>query len=523
MAKQSKPSFFRDTSGNLSIISGVVGLLLLTAVGASLDGGRMFTTKQQLQSITDAAALMATQPEDIDKSARVSMAETSISNHVEQIGGLNITGTEIDVRDNGKQVYVSLTASVPMLFGGVLGEDIRQVSVSSLAEETSSSSSFPQSVQSMSIVLDLSESMDDKLEQETRLQMVRSTMSDYLASRSSGALSTGLYPFNWGIVDAQTIPLQLGSADVIRGLTASGTREGSAPASAMEMAVNDQLNDTNGDRFLIYITDGSVDIDKADERGRYLRDSQIFGNNAPALCRNTPPDLLRAQDELAEDLLTSVADFGLALTGWTGPGAFDDDKVKYDSNDSIAEGQAKRKLLLQLSAETIVRDGNLSGTSLSLTSGLVNFNNIGNSLANTLNILLGSRDTLVEEQNEFDRICKPIQEQRVIDACEAARDDGVRVVAVNLSDEHGAAAPITQDCVFGARDVSANGTTDTTIFPYRDATPVRQNSDGITTQFNSQDGSVYAVVSNRNELRAVLDSLMPSQVNNAERTVRLVH
>lgn len=119
MTNLSRQSIFRDTNGNLSIVTGVVGVMLVTAIGASLDGGRMFSNKQKLQSISDAAALMATQPAGISEQQRIALAEASIRSHVEQAGGLDISDTTIEVRENGGQVYVALSSEVPLIFAGV--------------------------------------------------------------------------------------------------------------------------------------------------------------------------------------------------------------------------------------------------------------------------------------------------------------------------------------------------------------------------------------------------------------------
>lgn len=273
----------------------------MTAVGASLDGGRMFTTKQNLQSITDAAALMAATPEGVSPDRRRSLAQTSIDSHVQRAGDLDISATTINVNEADGQVYVELTAEVPMLFAGVLGGNLRQVSASSLAEETMSSSLNPLSI---SLVLDLSDSMGDRFDNGSKLAAVNAAMSDVMNSinaefggdvAAATNISTGVYPFNWGMVEGETVALEPGTNTVLDSLNYLAVGDGSVPTTAMERAVQDQMDEMssrrNRDRFIVYVTDGKVDEDRSDVAGRYLRASELFRNRDDDGCQKIAQEL----------------------------------------------------------------------------------------------------------------------------------------------------------------------------------------------------------------------------------------
>lgn len=232
----------------------------------------MISTKQRLQSITDAAALTAVSPEGISAAARKALAEKSIESHVDKVDGLDVAATTIQVNEADGQVYVALTADVPLLFGGVLGGDMRRVSTSSLAEASTSASMNSMSI---SLVMDLSGSMGDRFDNGSKIASVNAAVSDIMSSinaqfgsdvAAATQVSTGVYPFNWGMVDGETVALEPGTNRMLASMTNLSLAKGSVPTTAMERAVADQLHEmktkTNRDRYIVYVTDGKIDEDR---------------------------------------------------------------------------------------------------------------------------------------------------------------------------------------------------------------------------------------------------------------------
>ncbi|MGJ8559385.1 MAG: pilus assembly protein TadG-related protein [Litorimonas sp.] len=502
-------SFLRDTRGNLSIITGVVGVLLMTAVGASLDGGQMFSTKQRLQSITDAAALMATTPDGITASKRKDLAEASIYSHVEKVGGLNISSTTINVNEAEGQVYVALTADVPMLFGGVLGSDNRRVSASSLAE---ASSSVSMNSMSISLVLDLSGSMADRFDNRSKLASVNAAMSDMLNSinsefgsevASATSISTGVYPFNWGMVDGETVALEPGTNAILDSLAYLSLSNGSLPTTAMEQAVADQLDEMetkkNRDRYIVYVTDGKVDEDKSDVAGQYLTKSDLFASRETKECEQLAKKLLeldkKLEPELVEEggnkspLSLNILGVGLNLGG-------DDD----DDDDDEDEDETKK------------------------VNGLKSSKHAGHNHGSKKIMEMAKR---IELREDYVEVCQPKQPIRVAMACEEAREQNISIIAINLSGEDGIASNTIDSCINGVDTVTSKefrGRKKREDKFAKKATAQEGNfktlSSGVKVRV-SADGKSYAGdATSLEELRDMLGAMLPD--GKKERHVRLV-
>jgi len=552
MTKNQKPNFFRDTNGNLSIITGVVGLMLMTAVGASLDGGRMFSTKQNLQSITDAAALMAATPEGISVAERKRLAQTSIASHVERTGELDISATTIEVNDADGQVYVELSAKVPLIFGGVLGDNLRHVSASSLAEESMSSSMNPLSV---SLVLDLSDSMGDRFDNGSKLASVNAAVSDVFSAINANFggdvaaatnISTGVYPFNWGMVDGETVALEPGTNTVLDSLSYLSLSNGSVPTTAMERAVQDQIDEmaTRGtrDRYIVYVTDGKVDEDRADVAGQYLSQREMFEVDDDQACLTIVQEL-NAHDELVAPNLVEAP----------GAGSPFNNVVPDVALPNTGKGSMKGTLLKDV-RDLLVRVNNAGGNGIGLALGL-NAGGGGGGLGVGLNVggdeeKRGRRsaegkkrsndrhaghnhdqqedvDTAerVDMGDDFISLCQPVQPLRVAEACEMARDNGINIIAVNLSGEDGVASNATDMCVNGVQRVDDDpkkSKKKVTMPPdtREGAGRTRTLPSGIQIRVSADGNSYAGDANNLDELRDMLSSMLPD--GKKERHVRLV-
>lgn len=529
-----KHNFWRDTRGNLSITAGVVGVLLLTAVGASLDGGQMFSTKQRLQSITDAAALMAATPEGISAGKRKALAESSIRSHVERVGGLSISSTTVNVNEADGQVYVALAADVPLIFGGVLGSDMRRVSASSLAEESNSASLNSLSI---SLVLDLSGSMGDRFDNGSKLASVNSAVSDMLNSISSQfgsevaaatQISTGVYPFNWGMVDGETVALEPGTNRMLTSMTNLSLASGSVPATAMERAVEDQLEEmktrTNRDRYIVYVTDGKIDEDRSDVAGRYLREKELFESKDPIGCTKVAQELA-VLDALFEPDLVEVKGMASPLSG----------VLPAPKLPNFGDGKKKNKLIrdIQKMSKKKLREntgaGGLVGGVVETAAQLARMEkklktdkHAGHDHGNTDVKDMAKR---IEFREDFLELCEPVQTLRVAEACGEARDNGISIIAINLSGQDKIASNTTDMCISDSvlsaiQTKKKRGKKAAAAQAEAVEGNTRTLPSGIKVRVSSDGQSFAGDANTLEELRDMLGAMLPD--GEKERFVRLV-
>lgn len=492
MSVRGDKSFWRNSQGNLTITTSVVGLMLATAVGAALDGSRLFTTHQSLQSITDAAALAAAMPERATTAKRIEIAKATIQKHADQLKRFEKISDGIEVKGSGEQVYVSLSAEVPMLFAGVLGAESRRVSASSLAEETSSSSKSDVSV---SVVLDLSSSMSGKFDTGSKLAGVNAALADLFKSLEAGfggeiaastRLSTGVYPFNWGSVESDTVSLQPGIDTVAQVMSYMALSDGSVPTTAMEQAVQDQIDEANElgarDRFIVYVTDGKVDEDKADADGRHLRMRDMFRAPKSKMCRKMAARLLQLDEEYNPDTMDT-------------PG-----------NGSELSKIKKSATPVRNLENNLLGRGNGQGKAVGLQR---------------------QREQRASLRDEYISQCQPEQTLRVAEACEKARENGISMIAVNLSGEDGTATNTTDMCVNGFTlsemiDPKKPPTKKADeLVPTDDGDRTKTLPSGLKVHLSADGKSFRGDVSSLEELREILATMVPEGTH--QRSVRLVN
>ncbi|MEM9600450.1 MAG: pilus assembly protein TadG-related protein [Pseudomonadota bacterium] len=295
-------NFIHATRGNISVTTALVGLMLATAAGAPFDTGRQVTASQKLQSLTDAAALAAMAEPGLSAQQRKQRAGRAVEDLMRQTGGRFVDlSMDTQVRKNGGQVYVSLATDVPMLFGGLLGKESRRVSVESTAEEFTQTLIDPLSV---SFVVDLSSSMNERFDTGSKIASVRAAMNDLLGDHGiTAGLSSGMYGFNWGEVKSETAPLAPGADHVLDALRYVSLGDGSVPTVSMERALEDQITEMKrkqAERFIVYLTDGPVDNEKADQQGRYLPDNQILSDESRPECPGALERVERARQQMAQ-------------------------------------------------------------------------------------------------------------------------------------------------------------------------------------------------------------------------------
>lgn len=499
MIQTNPQRFLADTQGNLSIVAAIAGTLLLTAVGASMDGGRLISTKMQLQSITDAAALMGAKPENISDEARSTLALRSVDAHVERRAGLTLHDRNVQVTDDGSTVKVRLTAEVPLLFGAFLGGSTRHVSVSSVAQENTSSHL---SAVSISVVLDLSTSMQDRFDTGSRIAAVKAAVSEtfnMIQSRygseaaAQAQISTGLYPFNWGMVDGEVVALQPGTNTVVEAMNFMPLSEGSVPPSAIEAALADQITSGTGDRYIVYVTDGRVDDERGDVPGQFIGSHGGLAGAASAQCEGAKDSLEASSQQVKSDYMNANYRF----SNW-GPG--------YTARFLTAIENDPNHLMTTVDHYIDDNTGN------------------GRHNGTKLRKVIESRNDNILMEAEYLSLCTASQTARVLNTCDEARDDGVSIIAINMAEENKSASLITDYCALGHFDLEDDGDTDAQGAGRPG--PFSDEANGDNTDFEmkvSIDGkSRSARVSELGHLREVLSTLLP-EASQSERTVRLVN
>lgn len=513
--------FLKDTRGNVAITSAIMGTVLLTATGAAIDGGRFISTKQKLQSIADAAALAAMTPENASETKRLQIAQTAVDSYTNGPNQkLDFSDPDLAFNLDGNHATLSLSTDVPMLFSAFLPQKDGRVSVVSHVEESFSADS---SALSISVVLDLSASMSDGFDNSSKLAAVQAAVKETLTSieaqfggkaAAATRVSTGVYPFNWGLVNGEATPLAPGTDAVLDSLTYLSLAEGSLSTTAMEAAVADQIAQSRiergRDRFIFYITDGKVDEDKSDISGRFLRDIDMFES------ANTSDCLVMGSDLLRTDMRTSPTEVSAPTAASPLRDANQTNGQEYDWKDSnlvqgIIAWFANR-------ADGNTQDGNDSGWDKHAEHD----HDDADSAA------------LVEQidnRTEYLETCRPVQPTRVAEACEMAREAGVTIVGVNMSGEDGPATNILDVCVNGLveRD-TASSTSTASRFSFASATvkaPSMMSMD-MQPELNVMSLDVTAGgksftgdVSNMTELREMLASVLPN--GDRTRKVRLVN
>ena len=535
---------FSDTRGSLAITAAVGGVVMVGVVGAAFDASRLVGSHHTLQALADTAAVAAMTPEGLsskerDRIARSVVRETASQNNYD----IDVDRTAVKVGEGptgDQRVTVSLTSDVDLVFGGAVGLNSYSIGASATATETFESGDALGALTAISYVVDLSSSMDGDLESLPKLQMVKAAIQQATTGPHAPE-AAGLYPFNWGTVDDKVVPLQPGSAAVANAITTAQTNSGSVPSDAFERVVQDiaARNGEDEKNIVVYITDGGIQTEKADTRGQYVSDADYFPAGVPGGCRNIADRAETAQNELAQYMLKVVNDYGIALDTWDDPQAFDDDLVKFDSNDSIAETIAKQRFLVEASTEVLVRNGGVAPEALErnwtmpgLNTGVVNAANPMipggeiNGLIEQLNYVAGERRNLRKELEKWDRKCVPEQKRRVMDACTVIRENASSsVVAVDLSVETGAAADVTRQCAFGEIPTKRGRGGETNVdFPFPGLTAVGGTGSGDPLRYTDENGSVYVQIENLRDLGGLLESLteeLNSTAKAPERTVQL--
>ncbi len=535
------------SAGNMAITTAVAGSVLTLSVGAAIDGARMVGHANEIQNLADTAALAAMHPADMTFDQRERLALQTIESSLKQTPRkFELQKPTVYTDKSSQTVEVDLTAKVPMLFGSLLGEDGRVVRGNAVAGEYDGGQNggYLGKV-ALSFVLDASLSMDEPLKRSRRLDAIRAAVSDVFGGATSNdpnmPIEAAIYPFEWGMTDERMDTMRPGTQGLIDALAYLTTSEGSVPAESLEKAVDEQINEAReGDnvrRVVIYITDGGVDAEKSDKQGKMVKDGEFFPNGAACA---VPIQLGQALDDLAYEI-EKVMDVDGATPIMPDGSAFTDkNQLRYEDAESDAENYARMQDALAVASEVLIDRLDMTGSfpdsgggalnlgltpdaavsnvqALELGGGAINWNGLGQHYGN----LRADRKALDDLMETWKDTCRPMQEVRVIEACDRAQDKGIEIMAIDLSGEEASAEEITTTCVFDDPDTPEN---ESDNMPQ----PTVLGGTGSETSmtYEDADGSVYAVINDEASLRKLLRTLLPEKLTmtsaKADREVRLI-
>lgn len=464
----------------------------------------MISSKMQLQSIVDSAALAATIPDGASEGERIALATEVIDTHTAKRRNFNIKDQTVLVHGDGSEVEVSLLAEVPSLFGSLLKSGSRQIGVSALAQESTSGSINPLSI---SVVLDTSPSMSERFDTGSRIAAVKLAMNntfDMIENRYGGEVaaatqfSTGLYPYNWGLVDGAMAPLESGTEAFDDAIAFLPLNRGSVPPEAFERALEDQIDAirTEGerDRYIVFLTGSTVDIDHADTSNSFLHESEIYLADGTPECEVATSDLVQAKRDLS-----ATFDYMHRNSQTLRPHAARHG-VEYSTSEAGLEAHGREASM------RIISNGCVS-----------NCQRIGRDFTAYLDAI-----------TQRNLVCRPRQIDRVAEACERARDNDISVVAINLATDSWQTQDLIDLCVNPdtvservaenreLQNITRPDPLGRTLSP-----PIRTLPGGLRVQLSVDGESMSATVDNLEDLNDVLANIMP-EAERGVRSVRLV-
>ncbi|MEP3890323.1 MAG: TadE/TadG family type IV pilus assembly protein [Hellea sp.] len=125
----------RDESGHFAVITALIGLPLVVAVGLAVDTSNSFSYKDHVKTALDTASLAAVIPANLSDEERKAFA-TKVFN--ENYTAQKNTTIKIDVTATRERVDMSAKANLPTYLGGIVGQEEFNVGAESAAVLTRS-------------------------------------------------------------------------------------------------------------------------------------------------------------------------------------------------------------------------------------------------------------------------------------------------------------------------------------------------------------------------------------------------
>lgn len=183
--------FLSDRSGNFAMITGIVSVTLMLAVGLSVDYTRHLTAHRHLQEVTDAAALAMAASKEQDATKLRQIGLDSIAANINpkkiqnvQIEALTTTADDVDLRLRGE---------TPVTFMVLGGYDLMISRTSALAERATQGNA------EVALILDNTWSMSEAdargLTKITALKSAATQLINELLKSGDGLTRIGIVPY----------------------------------------------------------------------------------------------------------------------------------------------------------------------------------------------------------------------------------------------------------------------------------------------------------------------------------------
>lgn len=129
--------FKRDRRGNFAILTAAGGVMIMTAVGLSIDVSRALMAQTHLSNAVDAAVLsttrLVTQGAMTEEEAKQEVKKFLFANFDNKKFGTNPTITAVNVDNAAKTMSVSAQIDLPTAFMSIAGVDTQRVTWNSEA------------------------------------------------------------------------------------------------------------------------------------------------------------------------------------------------------------------------------------------------------------------------------------------------------------------------------------------------------------------------------------------------------
>ena len=266
--------YHKNTDGNFSIMASIFMGALLLVGGGAIEISRMISLKTQLQDMADSAALIGAYSARNEFSQREERVRENIFFNQQGLEDQSISANAtIIFNDNTEEVTVQIPTQMPMFFGGILGQEIQNINVESVASYKT------EKIDPVTIAfaLDVSGSMGwnagsgapkiDVLKQSTKILFDEIEAGTPNPDLLPDSIRTGLSAYNTDVVDVQAMNWGWKHLEgAVNALFADGgTNSTPALESAYKQITDDRkfrksndpgFNAANHREYVVFMTDG---------------------------------------------------------------------------------------------------------------------------------------------------------------------------------------------------------------------------------------------------------------------------
>ncbi|MEM9999648.1 MAG: pilus assembly protein [Pseudomonadota bacterium] len=179
--KKTAKRFAGDERGNFALLTAVGGVMMMTAVGLSVDVSRALTAQTHLSNAVDAAVLSTTRLVTLGKmteeEAKKEVQKFLFANFDSQRYGVDPTITQVTIDSAARTMRVAAHIDLPTAFIGIAGVKTQKVNWTSEA-------AFSNQKIEVAMALDITGSMGDKIASSGEIKL------DALKDAATGAVDT---------------------------------------------------------------------------------------------------------------------------------------------------------------------------------------------------------------------------------------------------------------------------------------------------------------------------------------------